>query len=106
HSMRIAEHGLRALAYERRVKLPRNKQVEWGTWQELIKALDDEIKLIGLKAKAGQAKDAALAFYSGARADLNAFKDEYRNQVSHVRAAYDELQALRALNNVNSFMER
>jgi len=105
-SMRVAEHGLRALALERRVKLPKNKQVEWATWQEIIKALDDEIKQIGLTKKAGAAKDAALEFYSGARADLNGFKDEYRNQVSHVRAHYDDLQALRALNNVAAFMER
>jgi hypothetical protein len=106
HSMRVTEHGLRALALERKVRLPKNKQVEWATWQEIIKALDDEIKLIGTAKKAGAAKDAALEFYSGARADLNGFKDEYRNQVSHVRATYDDLQALRALNNVNAFMER
>ena len=91
HSMRVAEHGLRALAKERRVKLPRNKQIEWGTWQEIIKALDDEIRLIGTTKKAGWAKDAALEFYSGARADLNGFKDEYRNLVSHVRASYDDI---------------
>ncbi len=105
HSMRIAEAGLRALAKERRIKLPKNKLVEWATWQEIIKALDDEIRLIGGK-KAGAAKDAALAFYSGARADLNGFKDEYRNLVVHVRAIYDEFQALRALTNVHAFMVR
>ena len=105
HSMRIAEGGLRALAKERRVRLPRGRQVEWATWQEIIKALDNEIKAIGAK-KAGAAKDAALAFYSGARADLNGFKDEYRNVVMHVRANYDEFQALRALTLVHGFMER
>lgn len=106
HSMRVAEVGLRALANERRVKLPRNKAVEWGTWQEIIKALDDEIKLIGQTWKAGKRKDAALEFYSGARTDLNGFKDEYRNLVSHVRMQYDEFQALRALTRVHEFMGR
>jgi hypothetical protein len=105
HSMRVAEHGLRALAKERKVKLAKNKPLEWGTWQEIIRALDDEIRIIGSK-KAGKAKDAALEFYSGARADLNGFKDEYRNLVTHVRATYDELQALRALTNAHAFMER
>lgn len=105
HSMRVAEHGLRVLAHERKIKLPKNKPLEWATWQEIIKALDDEIKVIASK-KAGNAKDAALAFYSGARADLNGFKDEYRNLVMHVRAIYDEFQALRALTNVHAFMER
>ena len=103
--MRVAEYGLRALAKERKIKLARNKQIEWGAWQEIIKALDDEIKIIGGK-KAGAAKDAALEFYSGARADLNGFKDEYRNLVMHVRATYDEYQALRALTDVHAFMGR
>ena len=106
HSMRIAECGLRALAKERRVTLPKNKAIEWATWQEIIKALDDEIRAIGGTWKAGGAKDSALAFYSGARADLNGFKDEYRNLVMHVRGQNDEFQALRALTQVHAFMER
>lgn len=106
HSMRVAEIGLRALAKERRVSLPKNKPVEWGTWQEIIKALDDEIKLIGQTWKAGRRKDSALEFYSAARADLNGFKDEFRNLVMHVRVQYDEFQALRALTRVQEFMAR
>jgi len=105
HSMRVAEHGLRALAKERKIRLPKDKPMEWGTWQDIIRELDDEIKVIAGK-KAGKAKDAALEFYSGARADLNGFKDEYRNLVMHVRARYDELQALRALRKVQEFMQR
>jgi hypothetical protein len=105
HSMRVGEHGLRALAHERRIKLSKNKPVEWATWQEIIRKLDDEIKVIGGK-QAGNARDAALEFYSGARADLNGFKDEYRNLVMHVRAKYDEPQAQRALQKVYEFMGR
>ncbi|MGB8276788.1 MAG: hypothetical protein WCF20_02470 [Methylovirgula sp.] len=105
HSMRVAEHGLRALAKERRLTLPKNKPLEWATWQDIIKALDDEIAVIGRK-KAGAPKDLALEFYSGARADLNGFKDEYRNLVMHARATYDEHQAVSALTKVHAFMER
>ena len=105
HSMRIAEYGLRAIAAERRLRLSKNKPVEWATWQDIINSLDAEIKTIAGKP-AGRTKDAALGFYSGARADLNGFKDEYRNLVMHVRAEYDEFQALRALTNVNHFLER
>lgn len=105
HSMRVAEHGLRALAKERRLRLDKNRSVEWATWQQIISALDAEIKRIG-NLKAGKARESALAFYSGARADLNGFKDEYRNAVMHVRATYDEFQALRALTMVHAFMER
>jgi hypothetical protein len=39
-------------------------------------------------------------------ADLNGFKDEYRNLVMHVRADYDESQALRAIQRVHAFLER
>lgn len=106
HSMRVAEIGLRAIARERRLRLPKNKVVEWATWQEVIGALDAEIRRIGTQMKAGKAKDAALAFYSGARADLNGFKDDYRNSVMHVRNDYDDLQAQRALLLVHAFMER
>ena len=105
HSMRVAEHGLRALAKERKLKLPKDKLVEWATWQEIIRALDNEIKAVGLK-KAGKAKDRALEFYSGSRADINGFKDEYRNAVMHVREHYDEFQAIRALTKVHAFMDR
>lgn len=106
HSMRVAEIGLRTLAKERRIRLPRNKAVEWGTWQETIKALDDEIRSIGQTWKPGRRKDTALEFYSGARADLNGFKDEYRNLVMHVRLHYDSFQAARALARVHDFMSR
>lgn len=105
HSMRVAEYGLRAIARERGIKLPKDKPIEWATWQEIIREIDKQIAVIAGKP-AGAAKDAALAFYSGARADLNGFKDEYRNAVMHVRTDYDDLQALRALQNVCHFMGR
>jgi hypothetical protein len=44
------------------------------------------------------------AFYSGAIGQLHAFKDTYRNVVMHVRRDYDELDALRAINQVRDFM--
>jgi hypothetical protein len=106
HIMRVAEYGLRALARERKIQLPRKKPVDWGTWQELLRELTKEATKIGETASPGSAKDNALSFYSGAISDLNAFKDEYRNQVMHVRKEYDEHQALRSLVKVHAFMER
>lgn len=105
HSMRVAEHGLRALARERKIKMVRNRPIEWATWMDILKALEAERKTIEGKP-AGPKKDADLAFYGGAISDLNAFKDEYRNMVMHVRATYDHLQALRALERVREFMRR
>jgi hypothetical protein len=105
HSMRVAEHGLRAIAREREIKLKNDKPIEWATWMDIIKELDNQISLI-VNKRAGQVRDEAQEFYSGLRADLNGFKDEYRNSVSHVRKEYDEFEALRALTKVREFMER
>jgi hypothetical protein len=66
--------------------------IEYANWQEIFNALDEKISIIG-KTTAGPDKDRLLAFYSGARADLNGFKDEYRNVVIHVRMTFEEYQA-------------
>lgn len=105
HSVRIAELGLRAISVDRGLRLPKNKMIEWATWQEIIKALDEEIADIGTMP-AGPDKDRLLVFYSGSRADLNGFKDEYRNVVMHVRMTFDEYQAASALTKVREFMKR
>ena len=83
HSMRVAEHGLSALLRKSgRSGYAKNKSCGMGVLgRTSSRALDAEIAVIGGK-KPGAAKDAALEFYSGARADLNGFKDEYRNLVS------------------------
>jgi Asp-tRNA(Asn)/Glu-tRNA(Gln) amidotransferase A subunit family amidase len=92
------------VAKERRVKLPKNKPVEWATWQEIIKSIRDAHAEIGKTKLPGQGKDEALAFYSGALAHLEAFKDKYRNLVMHVREDYDEHQAASAMMHVREFM--
>jgi hypothetical protein len=106
HSMRVAEHGLRALAKERKIHVLKNRPIEWNTWQDILKAIGAEVETITKTKSAGAAKDRALEFYSGALADLGSFKDEYRNLVMHVRVEYDELQSLRAFHRVHDFMER
>jgi hypothetical protein len=104
HMMRIAERGLRALARERQVTLPRNKPLEWGTWQDILNEVEKSVRVLGPTMAAGPAKDVALAFYNGAIAHYHGFKDMYRNDVSHVRREYGEADALRAINQVRDFM--
>ena len=103
HFMRAAEFGLRALARERRIRLGKNKPVEWGTWQEILQKLGVAQKEIE-GWKAGDKKDAALSFYTSAIAALHSFKNEYRNMVMHVRREYATEDAGKALRQVRDFL--
>jgi hypothetical protein len=104
HLMRVAEYGLRALARERRVKLPKGRPLEWGDWHTVISAIDEKIEKIAGKRR-GPARDAALEFYRGALGHFEAFKDKYRNNVMHARKGYDEHEAASALSHVREFTE-
>jgi hypothetical protein len=106
HSMRAAEIGLRALARRMNVKLPKHKRLEWAQWQEILREMKDKTDVIAKTVKAGPAKDDLLEFYNGAIGQFYGFKDEFRNQVMHVRGAYDEFEAVRALMRVRDFMEK
>jgi hypothetical protein len=103
HMMRVAELGMRALARERQVSFPKHP-LEWADWQNILEQTESRAKAATSRMPRGPAKDAALAFYSGALGQLHAFKDTYRNVVMHVRRTYDELDALRAINQVRDFM--
>jgi hypothetical protein len=106
HSMRVAEIGLRALARRMKVKLPKNKRLEWAQWQEILKEMSAKTDVIAKTAKAGPVKDALLEFYNGAIGQFYGFKDEFRNQVMHVRKKYDAYDSERALVRVRDFMEK
>jgi hypothetical protein len=105
HLMRVAEIGLRCLAKERRVALPKGKPLEWGTWQDILREIKKKSDAIN-QWRAGPVKDAALEFYSGSLGEFEGFKDAYRNQIMHVRGRYDEHQAASLLLRVRDFMTR
>jgi hypothetical protein len=104
HSMRIAEIGLRALARRMKVKLAKGGRLEWAEWQQVLKEMNVVCENIAAKMKKGPAKDELLEFYRGAIGQFYGFKDEFRNQVMHVRRSYDEFEAERALVRVRDFM--
>lgn len=89
HFMRAAEHGLRVLANELGVALPKGKPISHGAWQEIIAHCDRQLKQIGQTAPAGDAKDKALAFYSAALSHLHYLKDNFRNDVMHTKSVFD-----------------
>ncbi|RUP08466.1 hypothetical protein [Hyphomicrobium sp.] len=104
HMMRVAEIGLRVLAKERGVTLPKDKPVEYANWQEVIREIDKSIKVIGSSWPASKKKDRALAFYNNAIISLNALKDIFRNQTMHLRGQFFESDASRAMNMTKEFM--
>jgi hypothetical protein len=102
HLMRVAEHGLRALA--KRVKVPFPKTFDLKTWDELIRSIEKEIQKIVQKPKTSQrSKD--LEFYNTAAAQFRYFKDGWRNHVMHTRTSYDEHQAMSVMIHVQEFMQ-
>ena len=106
HSMRVAEIGLRALARRMRVKLPKGKKLEWAEWQMILREMSKKTENIGQSVRAGPYKDEVLEFYNGAIGQFTGFKDEFRNQVMHVRKTYDEFDAERSLTRVRDFMDK
>jgi hypothetical protein len=106
HSMRTAEIGLRALARRMKVKLPKGKRLEWAEWQQVLKEMHSVSEKVSQTMKAGPVKDETLEFYRGAIGQFYGFKDEFRNQVMHVRKNYDGFQAASALTRVHDFMDK
>jgi hypothetical protein len=104
HLMRVAESGLRALARERRISIPK-KPLEWATWQAILVGIKKSVDAMA-NWRAGPAKEAALEFYRGAQGEFESFKDTYRNNVMHSRQSYDEHRAASVLLQVRDFMER
>jgi hypothetical protein len=103
--MRVAEVGLRAVAKERKFKLPRDKPIEAAQWAELTTRLNTAIeKINNWKARDTQ-KQPALAFYTSVRADTVFFKDRYRNIVSHSLAHFDDAEAESVVRRVHEFMD-
>jgi hypothetical protein len=95
HMMRIAEYGMRALARNVRIKLPKKQKLEWSEWGQIIGAMDKEIERRAQSKRRGPAKDAMLEFYRGGLGQINGFKDEFRNQIMHSRrSVYTASEAL------------
>jgi len=92
HLMRAAEHGLRAVANDRRVQLTTRSgnpyPIDMGTWEEVLRGLSDELeKIANWERSLGEIKVQALRFYSSAIEEIRAIK-EWRNAAMHAREEY------------------
>ena len=97
--------GLRAVATEMEVVLPKNKVIEYAEWQVILTQIAIRIKEIG-QQPAGKKKDLMLAYYNSTALRLNALKDIFRNQTMHVRHLFDREEALEAIEQTNKLMEK
>jgi len=101
HFMRVAEYGLRALAHDRRIRIPRNRPIDLATWDDIIKELEKAEEAIR-NYPATLAREAQFDFYHGAMMEFKRFKNKFRNQVMHARKSYDSHQAASAFEHVGS----
>lgn len=103
HLMRVAEHGLRALAFDRRIKVKKGP-IELATWDEIIRKLEDAEDAIQGYPRT-LAREAQFEFYHGANMEFKRFKNKFRNQVMHTREDYSPSQANSAFVHVKAFMQ-
>ena len=103
HLMRVAEYGLRALAFDRRVTIPKGRPIELATWDDIIKELEKAEEAIRNYPQT-LARESQYEFYHGALMQYRRFKNLFRNRVSHTRDAYAEAEAKLAFDSVREFM--
>jgi hypothetical protein len=103
HLMRVAEYGLRALARDRRIEIPKNKPLDLATWEEIIKELEGAEDAMRTYKKT-EARESQLVFYHGAMMEFKRFKNKFRNRIMHSRVSYDKDQAKSAFVHVKEFM--
>jgi hypothetical protein len=103
HLMRVAEHGLRALARHLRVKL--KFPLEYAGWEEVIRTIDKKLDKIAAQPR-GKKKTESLNFYRRTLDECEMLKDSWRNPVSHLRGRFTEAEALGVYSRVKEFMQR
>jgi hypothetical protein len=107
HLMRAAEHGLRHIARTLKISTIGKKQrpIEFENWNTICDAIDAKIEALNQrKPSVGRAK--YLRYYSEMNAHIRAFKDCWRNDVSHARKTYNEHEAGSVFHHVRGFMQR
>jgi hypothetical protein len=101
--MRVAEHGLRALAKDRRVKVPKGP-LELATWEDIIREIEKAEAAIQGYPKT-LAREAQFDFYHGVNMEFKRFKNKFRNKIMHTRDSYDRDEAHSAFAHVKAFMQ-
>ncbi len=104
HLMRVVEVGLKALARDRRVRIPRKEPLDLPSWESIVKDLESAEDAIRQYPKTA-AQAAQFAFHHGAMAQFAKFKDIFRNQVMHTRQQFGPDHAMKTFEEVRAFMQ-
>jgi hypothetical protein len=107
HMMRVAEIGLRAIAQKVRVKLTDSGKplpAEFATWNKVIDGIKSRIATSRAKPKS-ERQNKQLQFYADAADECTFIRDIWRNEVSHTRKGYNEVEAMGVIIRVRDFME-
>lgn len=107
HCMRVAEHGLRKVAKQFKVKIQDNKKtcpVEFANWDKVITAINNKIGEARHQQK-GMRREKLLQMYSDTADHCEYMKDLWRNELAHARRQYNRAEALAAINRVRDFVQ-
>jgi hypothetical protein len=103
HLMCAVEHGLRALARDRRVSFLKGP-LALQQWGEILRELEKKVSNIDNWPKS-MAREAASEFFNKAMKDCASFNGAYRRHIAHARRHYDRHEALSVMTHVRSFMQ-
>jgi hypothetical protein len=104
HLMRVVGVGLRALAKHQKIKT--NVPLELQEWKTLIDGINKTVKDKIENWPKSREKDEALRFFADVTGEIQVYKDELRNPLSHRSIQYREPEARSALNRVQEFMQK
>jgi len=113
HLMRVVESGLRALCVHvgvtRTVRSKKSgktkyKPLAWSEWETMLSALQIRVDAKIGKLAAGKKKQETQEFYYPLLQELRAFKESFRNHVSHARSVYNAREAEAVFEHVKRFM--
>lgn len=103
HLLRIVEIGLRGIARNLKVKIPKTP-LDYAGWKDVVNRIDKKLEEKIPKAR-GPKQVAALKFKQDLLADFKAF-EVARNEVMHGRSRYSKPQAIGLFDRVRDFMRR
>jgi len=112
HLMQVAEVGVRALAWDRRVTVLRHKgktvvPLDYAQWGEIIGELEKKKALINNWKRGKALREQANQYYSTLIFEVSSFNEIYRKHISHARGKlYADDTAISCWGHVYRFMDK